>query len=227
MPSSPRRSLDQIFGISLAISLEFDEAEAPQFAVSRVEDVQGNRLWVAMPMRAGMYLPLPVNSTVAAHIKHEDATYVLPTRVVSRRLQPMPMLELQAIGEVQRRQQRQHVRLQIVLVPIMALIAGPDGTDVRLATTIVNISAGGALLRTRQKLTVDQEVHLSVELPVPDGAISITARVLRVETRRADRGLFYEAGCGFLDLADQDRDLITKFIFRAQTRQRQETSTLQ
>lgn len=226
MRSTTNCSLEQIFAISLAISLEFEEGEGNQFVLSRVEDVRDDRLWVAMPMRAGMFLPLPLDTRVVVHIKREDASYALHTRVVGRRLQPTPMLELLATSDVQRQQRRQYVRLQIVLVPTYAAIVSEDGTETRLAATIINISAGGVLLRSRQPLAVGQRVRLAVELPAPGGAISATANILRVETRRADRGHFYEAGCAFADLTDRDRDLITKFIFRFQTRQRHETNTL-
>jgi len=226
MRSTTNRGLEQIFTISLAISLEFEEGDTNQFVLSRVEDVRDDRLWVAMPMRAGMFLPLPVDTRVVVHIKREDASYALRTRVVGRRLQPTPMLELLAISDVQRQQRRQYVRLQIVLIPTHAAIVGDDGTETRVAATIINISAGGVLLRSRQPLAVGQHVRLAVELPAPCGSIGAVAKVVRVDIRRSDRGHFYEAGCAFVDLTDRDRDLITKFIFRFQTRQRQETTPL-
>jgi c-di-GMP-binding flagellar brake protein YcgR len=227
MPTTSRRKFDQVFAISLAISLEFEERETPQFLLSRVEDIDEDRLWVAMPMRAGMFMPLPVDTPVFAHIKKDDATYTLRTRVVARRLQPTPMLELLALGDVERRQQRQYVRLQIVLMPTLAAVIGDDGAETRLAATIVNLSAGGVMLRTRQPVEVGQRIRLNVDMPAPGGAISATTTVLRVDSRRAERGHYYEAGCTFDELTDRDRDLITKFIFRAQVRQRQESGATQ
>jgi c-di-GMP-binding flagellar brake protein YcgR len=211
-------SLDHIFGLGLTISLEYDEGSTTQFMLSRVEEVEPDCLWVAMPMRAAMFVPLPIGTPVIVHIKREDAVYTLHTRVSGRRLQPAPMLELRATGEVQRRQQREYARLRITLIPTSAAVIEADGSERRLAATIVNLSAGGVFLRTRQSIEVGQRVRLAVDLPTPGGPITGLVEVLRVDVRRAERGRFVEAGCAFLDLSDHDRDLVTKFIFRFQTR---------
>ena len=219
--------LDTVFASDQTISLEYEEGDAPRFVLSRVEEVASDRLWVAMPMRASMLLPLPEGTPVIAHVRREDGVFTVRTRVISRRLQPVPMLELAALGEVERRQQREYVRLRIMLIPTCATLIGPEGEEERLAVTVVNLSAGGVLLRGRHALEVGQTIRLVLDLPIPDGALSGTARVIRVETRRSERGPFFEAGCTLHDIDDRDRDQITKFIFRFQARQvRRETSDL-
>jgi c-di-GMP-binding flagellar brake protein YcgR len=217
------RGLEQTFRVGVTISLEYEEHGIPQFVLSRVEEAEGDRLWVAMPTRAGMFLALPVDTAMLVHIRKDEIVHTLHARVSGRRLQPTPMLELRPTSEIQRRPPREYVRLKIVLMPSYAALLGPDGGETRIAATIVNIGAGGVLLRTRQAVEVGQQARLSVELPGSIGAIATTVQALRVDTRRTDRGLYYEAGCVFVDLTDEERDLITTFIFRFQVRQRQES----
>jgi hypothetical protein len=61
-------------------------------------------------------------------------------------------------------------------------------------------------------------VRLTIELPSSERPFTAAAEILRVDSRRTDRGAYYEAGCNFLDLSDHDRDLITRFVFRFQAR---------
>lgn len=218
MPTILPLALDQVFDVGLALSLEFADGGSRVHLLSRVENVAGDRLWVAMPMRAGMFIPLPVSTPVSVQIKREDALYVLPARVQGCRLQPCPMLELIPTGEIDRQQRRRHVRLQIVLVPALAALVADDGTETRLPATVVNVSGGGALVRTRQTIEVGQRLRLAIELPPPGGPIDCLSEILRVTVQRAERGYYYEASTHFLDLADRERDRITKFIFHFQSR---------
>lgn len=214
-----------VFTVGLTISLEFDEGEVSQFSLSRVEEAEDDHLWVAMPTHGGMFVPLPVATQVMVHAKRGDVLYALRTRVVGRRLQPTPMLHLGAVSDIQQRQAREYVRLRIVLIPSYAAVIDDEGGETRFATTILNLGAGGALFRSRQALQIGQQVRFAVDLPAPGGSIGATGRVLHVDARRAERGVYHDAGVAFLDLSEHDRDLITKFIFRFQLRHRQESGT--
>jgi c-di-GMP-binding flagellar brake protein YcgR len=209
-------TLPELFKIGGAISLEVvDNGGGPRTFPSRVEDVLPDRLVVGMPMRAGMFVILPAGAPVMATIAREDATYVLPARVLGYRTEPFRLLELGAAGPIERRQQRHHVRLDITLTPRRAAVLGPDQTETPLRCTIVNLSAGGVRLRMAQPLEVDQRLRLTIELPSA-GLFAMTARVLRVTTYQAERSTSYEAGCRFLDLTVRDRDAITRFVLQTQ-----------
>lgn len=218
MPVKRSLSLGQVFETGLAISLEYEENDRAHFVLSRVEETAGDRLWVTMPVRAAAFVPLALDMPVIAYVKHEDGVYLMHGRVTGRRFQPIPMLEITATSRIQRRPTREYVRLRIILVPTSLMLLSEDEPPARLAATIVNLSAGGLMLRTRQRLEVEQRLHLVVELPDQGDVVDTTISVLRVEPRRAERGCYYEAGCCFIDLSDHQRDLITAFIFRSQAR---------
>jgi c-di-GMP-binding flagellar brake protein YcgR len=221
-----QRGLGQTFSPGLSIALEFEEDNLTQHLLSQVEEVDNGRLWVTMPARQTTFLALPIDTAVMLHVRREEGAFALRARVVGCRWHPAPVLELASIGEVMRRPPREYVRLRVTLIPTRAIVLDDDGAATRLAATIVNLSAGGVLLRSRQALRPGQEVHLTVELPPASGVITATARVLRVDLRRAERGVYYDAGCSFVALTETDRDLITRFIFRGQARQRQESASL-
>jgi hypothetical protein len=152
MSTSPPLNLSQIFAAGLTISLEVEDAGVPQFLLSRVEEAHSDRLWVTMPVRSATFLPLPIESAVVVHVKHDDAGYTLYARVNGRRLQPTPMLELLPSGEIQRRQPRLNSRLRMTLIPTSAVRRGwrpPSSTSARVgsfcapASTLPSVSGCG------------------------------------------------------------------------------------
>ncbi|MCC6628033.1 MAG: flagellar brake protein [Chloroflexi bacterium] len=221
-----QRGLGQTFAPGLTIALEFEEESLTQHVLSQVTEAGGGRLWVTMPMRRAAYVPLPVDTLVMLHVKREEGAFALRARVIGCRWQPAPVLELASLGEIVRRPPREYVRLRVRLIPARVVVLDDDGGETRLAATIVNLSAGGVLLRSRQALRPGQQVALTIELPPARGVIHATTRVLRVDLRQAERGVYYDAGCSFIALTEADRDLITGFIFRSQVRQRQESAAL-
>lgn len=207
-------SLSQIFGVGLTISLEYEEDGQAQYVLSRVEDLDKDVLWVAMPTRANMFLPLPLDTPVVAYVKHDDQVFLLHATISGRRLQPTPMLELTPSQKIERRQPREYARLRIALVPTSVVPLDGDEVGQRLAATIVNISAGGLLMRSRQEIPVGRRLHLVVELPVPNGLLDTELKVLRVDLRRAERGHYFEAGCSFVRLPARGKEIINMFVSR-------------
>jgi c-di-GMP-binding flagellar brake protein YcgR len=218
MPAVGGYTLSKVFPIGQSVALEFEQGDTPQSALTRVEDIAEQSVLVAMPMRASMLIPLPPGTEVVLHAKRDDAAYMLPARVKTRLMQPVPMLDLVPTGPIQRGQQREHVRLRLMLTPSSATVLHDDQTETRLNATIINLSAGGVLIRVRQPLRVGQKIRLRVELPEAVGVVGAVAEVLRVDERGSERGQSYDLGCRFLDLNERTRDLIIKFIFRYQAR---------
>jgi c-di-GMP-binding flagellar brake protein YcgR len=217
--------LEQVFVAGQTLTLVLSEDDAP--LPSLVEEVETDRLWVAMPLQAGSYLPLPTGVALTVRLLSPQGLFVLPAVVRGCRLQPAPMLELEPTGPIECIQRRRHARLQLILMPNRATVIAPDGSETRLPASIVNLSSGGALVRTRQPLAIGQHLHLIVELPPPGGSVDVVGEILRVTVQRAERGRYYDASLRFVALTDHDRDCITKFIFHVQARQaRQQTGDL-
>lgn len=211
-------TLEHLFGVGQPVRLEFQHGDDLVRCPSRIEDHRQDRLWVGMPMQAGMIVIAAAGTTVLVSIVREDAPYVVPTRSIGHRQTPVPLLELAPTGRVERRQQREYVRLPLTLTPSAMLLAG-DGAEAPLAVTAVNISAGGLLLRTQQAVQVGQRIRLTAALPEPAGALNGVVEVIRVIRRQTERGRFNEVGCRFLDLNARDRDRITRFILQYQVKQ--------
>jgi hypothetical protein len=81
----------------------------------------------------------------------------------------------------------------------------------RLFETL-KLGAGGALIRLPAELTLEQPVHVSLE--VDDGAFGSAAVVVFVGPDLHENGLF-RIGLSFTDTSDENRGRLQRFIDRA------------
>jgi DNA-binding response OmpR family regulator len=79
--------------------------------------------------------------------------------------------------------------------------------------TIGNISLGGVLIETEQRVRAGDIIKLSFFLPGDDEAITVISKVVR-EVPAAGEGRAY--GCQFLDLSDVARTRIHEFVSAAE-----------
>jgi c-di-GMP-binding flagellar brake protein YcgR len=87
-----------------------------------------------------------------------------------------------------------------------------------ISAIVVDLSAGGLLLRSRTPLSVGQQLLLDLDLPEPGGRLASLVEVVRLRPIQSERGQSIEAGCRFVDLPNRDRDRIVKFIFYCQAK---------
>lgn len=82
---------------------------------------------------------------------------------------------------------------------------------------LMNISIGGASIRSRSKYYEGDKFLLKVRLMDEGPEAVIFSQVVRVIEKEYDE---YEYGCQFLELTDEDQEKITKNIFDAQRQSR-------
>lgn len=82
---------------------------------------------------------------------------------------------------------------------------------------VLDISAGGARIVTKQTHKMGDQVLLSVRLLAEKESLEIFCRVLRIVHRENGR---QEYGCQFLDLGESDQERLTQMIFELQRRKK-------
>uniref|UniRef100_A0A831X8N4 PilZ domain-containing protein n=2 Tax=Thermorudis TaxID=1649508 RepID=A0A831X8N4_9BACT len=156
-----------------------------------------------------VYLGAPIAS---------DALYVVECLVMQATLEPQARLRLRPAGEWHRMQRREHVRIEVSIVPESVHLLVSEGEPEPLSARILDLSAGGARLRLGKPLRVGDRLALAFTVPGCPGPISTRAEVRRcwpIEHADPPR---WDAGCRFENLGQRETDQLVRFIF---TRQRE------
>lgn len=185
---------------------------------SRVEghDAADGRVAVAWPMARRELVPLePGQMVVLAASNPDDALYSAEMYVEHTLAEEPPRVLLRPDAAWQRVQRRQDVRMPVLIRPTVAQ-RQVDGRPQPIHATIVNLSAGGLMLRSEHTLRVADLVDLTFGLSSGGGELHVRVDVRRVEHLQRGTHQLWEAGCQFLASSAADRDRIVRFIFAQQ-----------
>jgi len=181
---------------------------------SRLEDHDGTgeRFTVAWPTDSDRrFIPVEPGASLQVSVPMNDAIYSATTLVEAASRDDVPLLTLKVIGEWQRTQRRNAVRVAVAIRPrIAAWTMGDAYRNLRLGIT--NISATGVQVRSQDELRHGDLIALAFELMGVDEELQLEARVCRVQ--RYER--VWDAGCEFVDLPDRLARRIVQFIFAQQ-----------
>lgn len=165
-----------------------------------------------MPLKAGDALQVAATSS-------EDALYSAPARVERAvRDDGLPMLELRVLGDWQRSQRRNAVRVPVVIRPrIIERIQGDQRQKLRAG--ISNLSANGCQLRSSDEIKVGDLLDLAFNVMGIEEEIEVQAHVRRVQQHERGTLHIWEAGCEMQDLPMRISQKIVQFIFTQQRAQ--------
>ncbi len=227
--------------IELVVGLEGEEGTY----VSRVEDFDPEGLIIAKPDFVGGHTLLTAHSKVYVHFMRPDALYrfsallkTLPGRVENQIL-------LHSIGQVERVQRRQFVRVDMRLDLKYALLKNSSGSlhmgDIKwFSTYSSNVSAGGLLMKIDTPVRKGDLLLVKIGkyelLGIPRLLGALCCRIIRIEGGRfagvefiTDRKLpkcFSQRELDLLpgqikEFTTQVQNKMVKFIFEQQVKDRQ------
>lgn len=211
----------------LTIGQRIELSVGTEWLVTRLEehDDTGNRLVVLWPTdRLRRLMPLKAGDALQiAATSSEDALYSAPARVDrASRDDGLPMLELRVLGEWQRSQRRNAVRVPVSIRPrIVVRIEGDKRQALRAG--ISNLSANGCQVRSQDEIKLGDLLDLAFEVMGIEEEIAVQAKVRRVQQHERGTMHLWEAGCEMQGLPPRISQKIVQFIFtqqRAQARNR-------
>ena len=126
---------------------------------------------------------------------------------------PEPLVVVQTSGEPVRTQRRDFVRRDASLNVDLEC----DGTRVRCVTK--DVSGGGVSLLFSEVPVLREGTTFSMALNIPDGRLPIKARCETKYVREVLRGSRWLAGSQFLEIPEEDRQRIVRFVFRLELAQ--------
>lgn len=203
---------ESLLKVNLRIEILIDNGYSIDRYPSRIEEVRAKTLLTAIPMRAGVVLPIHSGEVLNIHFIYKDEVYSFETLVLGRRLIPIPVLELSRPSEIKKIQRRRYVRLRVNFDVDFRLVNSIEpGYDKGMT---VDISGGGLQFTTKKELSVDDIIELRVSLP-GRYPLETLARVVRVE-KSNPKTTNYSIGAEFENLRESQRDLVIAFVFEKQ-----------
>jgi c-di-GMP-binding flagellar brake protein YcgR len=202
-----------IKGVQVNQRIEID-VSLPGFAgtySSRIEEVTDTALIATLPSQGKAFLPLLAGDQILINYWGEDSLYFFETRVLERRLQPLPVLILEKPQKINRSQRREFVRFGARLPFRYSLFDGLETLDANTA----DISGGGISFTTPVPPREGSQMRLELELP-GEKPVKAVGSVVRVADRSGPIKKRYKVGVTFLVIEEKDRDRIIKYIFARQ-----------
>ncbi|MFH1407226.1 MAG: PilZ domain-containing protein [Candidatus Omnitrophota bacterium] len=105
-------------------------------------------------------------------------------------------------------EKRKYRRLPREIYVISKLYLG--GSEKEKLFLTKDISSGGVMFYSKQKLPADAKMHMKIHLPTMSKPIDVTARVVR--SSEIERGPLYAIGLEFIKIGTKDKKEIARFM---------------
>ncbi len=160
------------------------------------------------PESRGRELP-PIGASIRVTYVRKDGLYERMGKVTHLTEGPPTVVNVGLLGEATRTQRRDHARTDASLNVDVAI---GDRAPTRCVTK--DVSGGGVSFFLREAPLLSEGQEFAVVLNVPDGRLPIRARCQAKFVREVLRGSRWHIGSQFLDITDDDRQRLVRFVFR-------------
>lgn len=174
------------------LELQLDQGDRATNFITRIEDIDDGLLVVEAPVRLSGSRQLTVGQKLRATVNKKDAAYDFDVIVAGIDTAKENLTSLKPISPAERSQRRRFVRIDIAGdVNYRVLEIDPRGTSslsVDKTGELLNISAGGILLTTRESLNANDVILLKFWLKGSQRLENIIGIVKRVEQSHEPEG---------------------------------------
>ncbi len=183
----------------------------------RIEDIDEHSLYIGMPMKQGRIVRLQAGQEIRCVFRKGTCYYGFSTSIKDIIKKPMLMLVTDKPQQLDTiNQKRAYVRLEVVLPIEYRLLGEEDDLEEEAEPwckgQTVNISAGGILFSTDQRLESQQ--HMEIKLHIPQHPpFCCKARVMRVFDKVDFRRKNIWASVQYEEISDATRDRLFNYIF--------------
>lgn len=205
----------------ITLRLDVSSGREGETHVTRVEDVDNERIAILVPMRGLRPRPFPSGTLVHAHYIHQRKRWLFVTEVVGH--SPDGLHEyLRLPGAVESMERRRTYRLPVAIKPEslyrLVIDAAEPSSEEPLDGIIVDLSEGGCCITSRKLVLAGERLGLHAILP---GAGEIHARLRVTGVREPAPGnRMHRVHCEFTDISRAGRDVIARYMMRRQLEMR-------
>jgi len=190
------------------LELELSQAGQVTNFITRVEDIDDSMLIVEAPVRLSGSLKLEIGQKLRVSVNKKDAAYSFDVIVANIDSDKENLTSLKPISPAERSQRRRFVRIDIAGdVNYQVLEVDPQGANslsIVKSGELLNISAGGILLTTKESLNSNDVILLKFWLKGNQRLENIIGIVKRVEQSHEADGTDEEYLVG-IEFASKER----------------------
>lgn len=195
------------------IYLYIETYSGTQVYRTRVEDVYDNIVIVAAPIEQGTLVPIRLGTELNIEYKDTSAKsqgrYRAPAIVETRQRGQVATISLRLVGEWQKIQDRQFVRVDVFIEATYALVLDDEVQGIR--TCIVrNLSGGGLWMDAEEELCEGDFIWIC--LPLEQETIQTYGEIVR--KRETETGFGY--GVSFINLPESERKTAIRYVYQRQ-----------
>ena len=215
MIKGERKPADMV--LKIGARLTFFPLSTENGVASRVEDISGDRLMVAMPVneKGVPILPLPGENMIC-RIAGTGCYYQFNAVYLDKGKAPIPVWFIRMPEFVEKVQNREFVRISVDYPVILRPLDENGAMGGMIFTKAVDISGGGLAVMNKTMLPLGSKAVLELDNIPGVGMLRITGRVVRCVKVDAAGDNVFHVGFQFLDLSRQHQNRLVKFIFDIQ-----------
>lgn len=181
---------------------------------TRVEDAYDDLLIVGAPIRQGVVVPLRLGMRLDVQIKLkgtiQEGRFTNQAIIEKRFTAKVPLLQLRLLGKWEKTQERSFLRVPVSIDVVFVMNDEDRAESSPQSGVMLDLSGGGFLLHTAHNLQIDDMIRVSFALKDE----SITGKACVARFVPSETGVTY--GMSFIDLPEQFRQAIIRFVFQRQ-----------
>lgn len=205
--------------VKIGQRVEFYLEDNDEKYLSRIEDITPDELIVAMPLDEKRRPIIPAEGeNLYGQAVGKQCVYKFFSIYKDKALQPIPVWHISKPPTVEKRQNREFVRVRTALPLKIRLVAEDGSLQQPQITTTVDISGNGICFMLQKPVTVGSSVALEMNSLPEIGTVKIMTEVARCMEIRVSSEHLYHVGVRFLHLPRQIQNKLVRFIFDLQRR---------
>lgn len=198
--------------------VEFYVNDEEEKYTSRIEDIKGDELIVAMPVDRKRRPIIPQEGEKLYGLAVGDqCRFRFFTRYHGKEMREIAVWRISKPKTLERFQNREFVRIRADL-PVYIHVVDPENGILPLETTrTINISGGGMAFMYRKRLPIGTQVTLEMFNLPKIGVLRVMSTVMRCsEIELPKEGRIFQIGAKMMDLPRTIRNCLVKYIFDLQ-----------
>lgn len=206
---------NSVLEIGMRVEIEVERDKQKILLPTKVEDFEGDRFFLGMPFFEGKIFFLEAEETIKIYFAKNNSFYFVKAKVVEKKYAPIPVIGVVLLGQPEKNQRRNYFRVQVM----RRIKIRPFDTDNWMKAFLIDLSASGALIYFGRQL--EKGDLIEIRLPLDSKEVDVKARVVRIEKDQLRHVHQYNIGVQFIEIDDQQRDDIIKFVLAEQRKLRQ------
>lgn len=194
--------------------------------VSQLLDLrEDDKLVIAMPMEGGKMVLLDVGDRYNMYFYTPAGLYCCIAQVSGRsRSGQVFMLEMECTSEIEKFQRRQFFRLNCI---VDMTYRPADGEGQKKKGILIDISGGGVRFNAPEQYKGGEQLMIEFFLTISGKLEKFSTRVKVISSARVpNREKLYENRVEFMDIQENERESIVKYIFEEERRRRKREQSL-